>query len=116
MSPETTILLLNAAVIAIAYALVYPRFAGANITKLAWVSASFRCVLPGFGMLTVAMPSTWCYLKRIGFCLRRLLTSFLRCPCQSGIFVTTESIISNSRHHNHKLPRSVASRRRGKLT
>jgi hypothetical protein len=44
MSPETTILLLNAGVIAIAYALIYPRFAGANITKLAWYDVAVSLI------------------------------------------------------------------------
>lgn len=35
MNPETTILLINAAVVAIAYTLIYPRFAGSNMGKLA---------------------------------------------------------------------------------
>jgi hypothetical protein len=44
MSPETTILLLNAGVIALAYALIYPRFAGANITKLAWYDVAVSLI------------------------------------------------------------------------
>lgn len=44
MSHETTILLLNAAVIAIAYALIYPRFAGANIVKLAWYDVAVSLI------------------------------------------------------------------------
>lgn len=34
MNPETTILVINAVVIAIAYTLIYPRFAGSNMNKL----------------------------------------------------------------------------------
>ncbi len=34
MNPETTMLFINAAVIAVAYTLIYPRFAGSDMNKL----------------------------------------------------------------------------------
>ncbi|MBM4412814.1 MAG: hypothetical protein FJ040_05120 [Chloroflexi bacterium] len=34
MNPETTMLLVNAVVIAVAYTLVYPRYAGSQMSKL----------------------------------------------------------------------------------
>lgn len=34
MNPETTMLVINAVIVVIAYTLIYPRFAGSNMSKL----------------------------------------------------------------------------------
>ena len=44
LSPETTMLLVNAIIIGLAYALIYPRFAGNDVTKLAWYDVAVSVV------------------------------------------------------------------------
>jgi hypothetical protein len=44
MNPETTMLLVNAVIIGLAYAFIYPRFAGNNVSKLAWYDVGVSIV------------------------------------------------------------------------
>lgn len=50
MSAELSIILLNAVIIVIAYAWVYPKLAGKNINKV----AIFDCVTSGLALVIVA--------------------------------------------------------------